>query len=104
MKAATNIKLPKIIIKIPESRLTFEFSEIEYISLPLVANPKIVNITPKMANISPIGNFISNPIILFFVCYQNIILKIIAIIPTIHAITFGLSYQFLLLSTVFGVS
>ena len=89
MYEATSIKLPKMIIKIPERRLTFEFSEMEYISLPLVANPKIVNITPNIANISPIGNLISNPIILFFICYQKIILKMIATIPTTHARKFG---------------
>lgn len=62
MKEATSINPPKININIPEKRLIFEFSEMEYISLPFVANPNTVKITPKMANISPIGNLISSPI------------------------------------------
>jgi hypothetical protein len=89
IKEAKSINPPNISIKTPDIRFTFEFNEMEYISLPFVDNPNSVKITPKMPNIRPIGNFISNPILLFFIGYQNIILKIIAMIPTIQASAFG---------------
>ena len=98
-----SIKIPKTSIPIPEIKLIFFPKEIEYMSLPIVVRPKIVRIIPRMVNIKPIGILISSPI-LFKFNYQNIILKIIAIIPTTHARNTGRSYQFLLSSIVFGVS
>jgi hypothetical protein len=88
-KEAASMNPPKMSMNIPDRRLIFAFSEMEYISLPLVVNPNMVRIKPKIPNISPIGNLISSPMVAFFIGYQNMILKITAMMPTIHARAFG---------------
>ncbi len=63
----SSINAPKAIMKRPDHRLMLWPSDLAYISAsPLVSSPSTVRMIPKMLNISPIGIFISNPIILYF--------------------------------------
>jgi len=81
----------------------FISNDLLYISaLEFVTNPNIVNTSPNMVNIKPIGNRISTPIIFLF--YQNNILKIIAIIPMITDKITGCLYQTTPFSFCLGVS
>lgn len=94
---------PKTSIRIPDQILTLILKEGLYMSgLDKVNNPKRSNTIPNIANIKPIGNFISSIIKSFN--YQNITVKTETRIKIKIANTEGRLYHATSTSTTFGVN
>lgn len=84
------MKAPNNSMKMPDQRLMLCPRDCSYISVfPLVSNPCMVRMMPRVLNINPMGIFISKPIVVVFFVYQKIMLRTTAMAPTIMAMKPG---------------